>query len=222
MPIRSLLPCALLAFACLFPAAARGQDAPTPTAAPRVVAFGKPPASWKEGKSGGSVRATYKTPAPEGEAEGATVQVRTLGPKTTWERQVDFFCARYEDAAGKKLDKAAVKQESFDAGGLKVHLGEFGGTFVPGSPRKPADDGGGDKGSDKKAPDKKASQKTITCLIEGAEAPWAVAIFGSAKAVDAARDDFMKYVKSAKGADKMTDEKKSDKAEKKKGGDGEE
>lgn len=207
MSQKLLLLSALAALFLALPADLRAQDGKkddekksdgekkTPEAAKKTLALGEKPAAWKDGKpASGPVKALYKTDAAEGDAEGGTVQVRFLGPKATWDRQLDFYSSRYEDKDGKKLEKSALKQDAFEANGVKVQLVDVAGTFVPAGKR-----------DDAAKPAKKPGQETIGCLLQGPDGAWAVAIWGQEKSVEKAREDFMKFVKSVKVVEKPAD-----------------
>jgi hypothetical protein len=162
----------------------------------KTLGFGERPGGWKDGSrpARGAVKALWKTDAAEGDADGATVQVRALGTKATWDRQLDFWCSHYEDKDGKKLEKSAVKTESFEAGGIPVKMADVAGTFVS-TPQKR-------DGEDAPKPVKKAGERTIGCFLEGPDGGFAVSIYGPEKSVEKAREAFLGFVKTVKIVEK--------------------
>src|SRR5438552_3961252 len=135
------------------------KDADTPKAEPaktvKSLAFDKIE-GWKVERSGGMVRFKYEAPAAEGDPEGAEIFVLCVGPKDTFEKELDFWCSHALDKDGKKFEKSAAKLDSFEAGAFKVKTAELSGIAAKAkrAPRK-SDKDDKDKKDDEKKDDEK-------------------------------------------------------------------
>jgi hypothetical protein len=168
-------------------------DGPAKTV--KTLAFDKVE-GWKVERSGGMIRAKYEAPAAEGDPEGAEVFVIHVGPKDTFEKELDFWASHAQDKDGKKFDKSAIKQDAFEAGGFKVRTGELSGIVQkPRKPKKSDKDDDGDK-DEKKPADAPSTFKLLGCYIDGPDGGWVVKLTGRDKSFDKARDDFLKFVKT--------------------------
>lgn len=180
--------------------------------AKKSLGFDAPPAAWKESTKGGGrgfVKHVYKLDAVEGEDAAVTIG---FAGKTDYDKEKDRWVSRFEDKDGKKLDKSALKEEPFEANGVKGKVAEVAGNFAPPPHHSKKDPKGGD-GGDAKAPEKKWT-KVINVYLEGPDGGWIVRLQGGEKTVDKNKDDFMKFVKSVKIVDKKEDDRPMKKGKK--------
>ncbi len=156
----------------------------------KTLAFEKP-ASFGDDKARGSgaQKHHFKLEPVEGEQETAVV-VLFVG-QTDYEKEKDRWVKAFEDKDGKKLEKSALKEESFESNGVKGKVAELTGNFAA-RPRG--------KNKDEK-PEKKWT-KVVNVFIEGPDGGWILRLSGGEKTVDKFKEDFLKYAKSVKIVEK--------------------
>jgi hypothetical protein len=159
----------------------------------KTLAFEAKPESFKEDKGGrGAMKHAFKLEAVEGEQDAGVV-VLSVG-QTDYEKEKDRWVKAFEDKDGKKLEKSAIKEEAFEANGVKGKVAEVTGNFT-------ARARGKKKGEEQPAPEKKWT-KVINIYLEGPDGGWILRLQGGEKTVDKLKEDFMKYAKSVKIVEK--------------------
>jgi hypothetical protein len=180
---------AVLASLVLAAGAALAQDES------KTVAFGDAPAGWKVVPARGEGMAPkleFELPAAEGAADPARVTVHYFGSGGAggWKANVARWASQFKNEDGSEVDPEKVKTEDADANGLKVKIVWLEGTWTPGrlvamSPSPP-----------------KPGSKMVAAVVEGPDGPWFVRLVGPKKTVEKHEADYLKWLKSAKAAEK--------------------
>ncbi len=142
------------------------------------------PKEWKEQPAKTTPMAPlheWKLEKAEGDDEEPVVKLFHWGTAPgDADANVKRWVGMFKTKDGEALPEEKVKKETFESNGLKFTTVELEGTF-----------------KDKKG------QKAIAVYVKGSgDDVWTVRLDGPAKSVDKAKDAFMKWLKSAKVADK--------------------
>jgi hypothetical protein len=199
---------AVLALSLVTPALALAQDAKPEPATPGVAAVGSKTlgfekiAAWTE-RARGSLVGHFEAAGVE-DAGTAQILVQRSAVKPDFDKELGVWMARWKGDDGRRLDTSAAKVDSFDVNGIAVKTAEFSGSSPAGKEK-------GKKERGEPVP----GQKTIAALLDAPDgAAVVVKMVGPAKTVDANRESFMKYVKSAHLVDKPADDGKGKKGKK--------
>ncbi len=170
----------LLPVALLQPALARAQDAAPPRT---TLAFGPAPDGWKpHPKEAKPFVVDYDVPAAEGDAADATrsnVMLFPMGFEDYRKKITQSW--RHQDGSALTIDDQKTEElaEPSDSG-LKLRLIEESGTHVP-----------------KKGPEQ-PGWKLVAVHIRGSGGKWTAWLMGPQKSVDAQRDAYLHWVKTAR------------------------
>jgi len=185
--------------------------------AKKTLAF-EAPAGWKEGRGHGKVmKHAFKLEAVEGEPE-ASVTVLHPGADADYAKEKARWAKPFKDKDGKPLDASAVKEDAFEANGMKGKIAEIAGMLAPRGRHGKGGKGGkggeggdkgedGEKGGDAAKPEAKWTRQ-VNVYLEGPDGAWILRLQGGDKTVEKYRDDFMKYAKSVKIVEGSADENK--------------
>jgi hypothetical protein len=162
----------------------------------KTVAFGDAPAGWKAlpARSGMMVpKLEFELPAAEGDADPGKVTVHYFGSDGAggWKANLERWASQFKNEDGSAVDPEKVKIEEADANGLKVKIAYLEGTWTPPSFGPMA----------KKNPPKPGS-RMLAAVVEGPDGPWFVRLVGAKKTVEKHEADYLKWLKSAKAAEK--------------------
>jgi hypothetical protein len=167
------------------------KEEPKPAeGAKKTLAFEKPESFKDDRGPRGMMRHQFHLEAIEGEQE-AQVAVIFVGKGADYEKEKNRWVKAFEDKEGKRLEKSAMKEESFESNGVKGKTAEVTGNFAARS-----------RGKNKDEKAEKKWTKVVNVYLEGPDGAWILRLQGGEKTVDKFREDFMKYAKSVKIVDK--------------------
>jgi hypothetical protein len=161
----------------------------------KTVAFGEAPAGWKALPARSGMMAPkleLEVPAAEGDADAGKVTVHYFGSDGAggWKANLARWASQFKNEDGSAVDPEKVKTEDADANGLKVKIAWLEGTWTP--PRFTA----------MTVTPPKPGSKMVAAVVEGPDGPWFVRLVGPKKTVEKHEADYLKWLKSAKAAEK--------------------
>jgi hypothetical protein len=143
------------------------------------------PTDWKPARPATTFRlAQYEIPAAEGEAPGAVAVFHFPGSGGSVEDNVARWVGQFSDADGKAIDPASVKQETFEANGLKVHFVEVSGYMMVSKAMG---------GTGQRSPDQ---YRLLGGIVEMPDGNWFFKGTGPEKTMAGAREAFLRMLRS--------------------------
>jgi len=155
------------------------------------------PKEWKEQAAKTGAMAPiheWKLEKADGDDEEPVLKVyHWANGVGTVDENVKRWAGLFKTKDGDAFPVEKAKKETFESNGLKITTVEIEGTFTP-----PAMMGGGDP---------KKGQKLIAAYVDGPGGPWTVKLQGPVKSIDKVKDAYVKWLKSAKTAEKSAEKK---------------
>lgn len=146
------------------------------------------PAAWTVQEPANRIRrAQYAIPRAAGdEADGELAIFHFPGTGGPVEMNIERWIAQFSTSEGDPIDRAAVRRQTFDVGGLKVTVIDLAGYYSAGVMA-------GGTGA------RSAQQyRLLGAIVETPDGPWFFKGFGPEATMAAARDDFLTMVKSVR------------------------
>jgi hypothetical protein len=171
-------------------------NAPTSTSSaaqmtePGVPLLWDAPLDWKPARPASTFRvAQYEIPAVEGETPGEVAVFHFTGSGGSVEDNVARWVSQFSDAGGKAIDPAAVKRETFEANGLKVHFVEVSGYMMVGKSMG---------GTGERSP---GEYRLLGGIVEMPDGNWFFKGTGPDKTMATAREAFVRLLASVHGGE---------------------
>jgi len=132
-------------------------------------------------------RAQYRVGRQEGDpADGEVVVFHFAGGGGSVEENVRRWAGQFRKADGGPVETEDLVRETYEAGGLTVHLVEIAGFYAAGAMM-----GGSDRPSE-------IEYRLLGGIVETPDGPWFFKATGPAATMAAARDDFRRMLRSVR------------------------